>query len=126
MNTRRRTAMMKHVASLEQKFVKVINQINILEKRLYDCCRRRDAARMRGQHHFVYSLTLRMGVTEGVINVLYEYARHLSTEVRDLRWLLYQEIFIVVRDDDDVSDDDVISGDEEMMDTESLYLEIPL
>lgn len=108
MITRRHTAMVRRINNAEMKLLKVSEQLQILTLKLDELRRRRESASRGNQRHFVYSITLRMAVIDGVINVLHEYIRNIADEIRNLRWLTYQQLVIIVaagNDDSDSEDD---------------------
>lgn len=76
--------------------------------KLIELRRRRDQASRDNQRNFVYSITLRMAVIDGVVNVLSEYIRTLADEIRKLRWLAFQQAVIFVGTDDSETDEEMM------------------
>ena len=111
--TRSTSAMIQKVEETERRLARVCDQVRLLRDRHTELTQRRDAARERDQRNYVYNLTLRMSVFEGVINVLYEYIRNIAEEIHDMRWLIFRQVVILVADNDgELSDEDAIISDD--------------
>ena len=72
-------------------------------------------AKSRNHRSLHYNIDLRRAVLEGVMNVLYEYVRGLSDDIRDLRWEAYRQIIVVVSDSDsDIDREDEVADIDEL------------
>ena len=102
-------ATIRQLKCKERKLTYIIRQINILNDRIRGLNYRIQAARRDGNHCFRYSLRMRIGVSEGVRNMMYKYARDLVTEIALLRRLLYNQ-YVHLYDD---SDEDEPAADDQ-------------
>lgn len=62
-------------------FRKACDQIVILNHRLNDLERRYKAAKAQGRHSAVYTMRLRLAVTEGIRNMYHDYAIKIVSEI---------------------------------------------
>lgn len=96
-----RTCKIREMKLQERKLTYIIRQIGILNERIEGLNYRINAARRDGNHCFRYSLRMRIGVAEGVRNVMYEYARDLAATIAELRSLLFNQYVHLEESDDD-------------------------
>lgn len=103
--TNTRSQKIRDLKRKESKLTAIIRQIRVLDEYISGLNFRINAARRDGNHCFRYTLRMRIGVYEGVRNMMYEYARSLAIKISDMRRLLFNQHAQI----DDVTD----SGDEE-------------
>lgn len=106
--TRNHAKVISRISLAEVKLLKVSDQLNILMLKLNELRRRRDLAIRDNQRNFIYSITIRMAVIDGVANVLSEYIRNIADEIRELRWLSLQQAVVFVGTDDSETDEEVM------------------
>lgn len=93
----------------------IIRQIGVLDEYISGLNFRMKAARRDGNHCFRYTLRMRIGVSEGVRNMMYEYARSLAVNISDMRRMLFNQHAQF----DDVTDDDGSDEEAEPDDSEA-------
>ena len=98
--TRRTAAMEEKASEMERKLHRVSSHYNVLHRH-YQHLKRRGQSNLRQRRSIAYNLTIRLGVLEGVINMVMEYMRILAEEIRDLRWLMFREVVAIVFGNED-------------------------